>query len=140
MNSQLVEKHLLERSHEAGIKITQQRKTIIKALAALPDHPDIDAIYIQTSRLDPKISLATIYRTIKLFEDHNIVLRRDFGNERARYETDFEDHHDHLVDMDTGQVIEFQNKELAALQEEIALKLGYELVEHRLVLYGRKSK
>ena len=125
---------------EKGLRMTGQRRTIAKVLSSSDDHPDAEALYRRASRIDPKISLATVYRTVKLFDDAGIIESHDFGDGRARYEPADEDHHDHLIDVQTGEVIEFVNEEIERLQERIAEKLGYELVDHRLELYGRKKK
>lgn len=124
---------------ERGLRMTGQRRTIARVLSESEDHPDAEALYRRASRLDPKISLATVYRTVKLFDDAGIIESHDFGDGRARYETADEEHHDHLIDVQTGEVIEFVDEEIEALQERIAAKLGYELVDHRLELYGRKK-
>lgn len=116
--------------------MTDQRRTIAGVLEAATDHPDVEELYQRAATADPRISLATVYRTVKLFEDVGILDKHEFGDGRARYETADRDHHDHLIDMHTGQVIEFLDPEIEALQEKIAQKLGYQLRGHRLELYG----
>ena len=124
---------------QKGLRMTGQRRTIAQVLSESSDHPDAEALYRRASRVDPKISLATVYRTVKLFSDAGIIESHDFGDGRARYETADDDHHDHLIDVQSGEVIEFVNEEIERLQERIAEELGYELVDHRLELYGRKK-
>ena len=124
---------------EKGLRMTEQRRVIAQVLSDSSDHPDAEALYRRASRVDPKISLATVYRTVKLFGDAGIIESHDFGDGRARYEPADEDHHDHLIDVQTGEVIEFVDEEIERLQERIAEKLGYELVDHRLELYGKKK-
>lgn len=119
-----------------GMRMTEQRRVIAGVLEAAVDHPDTEELYNRASRIDPRISISTVYRTVALFEDAGIVERHDFGDGRARYEPAPEDHHDHLIDMKSGVVIEFQSEEIEALQELIARRLGYRLVDHRLELYG----
>jgi len=128
-----------EKCTEKGLRMTGQRKTIAHVLSESDDHPDAEALYRRAARLDPKISLATVYRTVKLFDDAGIIESHDFGDGRARYEAADEDHHDHLIDVQSGEVIEFMDEEIEALQEKIAERLGYELVDHRLELFGRKK-
>ena len=121
---------------EKGMKITEQRRTIARVLSEAHDHPDVEEVYRRASTLDPKISIATVYRTMRLFQEANIVERHDFGNGRARYEEATDEHHDHLIDIQSGKVIEFQNEEIEALQTKIAKQHGMKLVGHRLELYG----
>ena len=121
---------------EKGMKITEQRRTIARVLSEAHDHPDVEEVYRRASKLDPKISIATVYRTMRLFQEANIVERHDFGNGRARYEEATDEHHDHLIDIQSGKVIEFQNEEIEALQMKIAKQHGMKLVGHRLELYG----
>ena len=121
---------------DKGLKMTEQRRIIARVLSEAEDHPDVEQVYQRASKIDQRISLATVYRTVRLFEQANILERHDFGDGRARYETIPEEHHDHLIDMRNGTVIEFQNTEIERLQQEIARKLGYRLVDHRLELYG----
>lgn len=123
---------------ERGLRMTEQRKVIAKVLSDADDHPDAEELYSRASAIDPNISLATVYRTVRLFADANIIETHDFGDGRARYESADHDHHDHLIDVTTGEVIEFVDEEIEALQEKIAAKLGYKLVDHRLELYGKK--
>ena len=117
--------------------MTEQRRVIAGVLSEASDHPDAEAVYERAAKLDPKISLATVYRTLRLFSETGIIETHDFRDGRARYEAADNDHHDHLIDLTTGDVIEFIDEEIEALQERIAAKLGYELVDHRLELYGR---
>lgn len=123
---------------ERGLRMTEQRRVIAKVLSDADDHPDAEELYRRAADIDPKISLATVYRTVRLFSDANIIETHDFRDGRARYETADEDHHDHLIDVVSGEVIEFVDEEIEELQERIAKKLGYELVDHRLELYGKK--
>ncbi|MGO1119430.1 Fur family transcriptional regulator [Rhodovibrionaceae bacterium A322] len=123
---------------EIGLKMTDQRRVIARILSAAKDHPDVEQLYQRASKVDPKISIATVYRTVKLFEESGILERHDFGDGRARYEQASDEHHDHLIDLKSGEVIEFRNDEIEELQKQIAAKLGYELVDHRLELYARK--
>ena len=118
---------------ERGLRITEQRRVIARVLSDSDDHPDVEA---RAAAIDPKISIATVYRTVRLFEEAGILDRHDFGDGRARYEAAPEAHHDHLIDVETGKVVEFVDPELEALQKEIAEKLGYRLVDHRMELYG----
>ncbi|ETA49189.1 Fur family transcriptional regulator [Ponticoccus alexandrii] len=127
---------IADRCAAHGLRMTGQRRTIAEVLDAASDHPDVEELYARASAQDPKISLATVYRTVKLFEETGIVERVDFGDGRARYEDAERDHHDHLIDLDTGQIIEFVDEEIEALQEKIARKLGYRLTGHRMELYG----
>ena len=122
-----------------GIKLTHQRRVIAKVLSKADDHPDANLVYKRSTKVDPNISMATVYRTMKLFEDTNIVVVRDFGDGRSRYEIFSNEHHDHLIDIDSGEVIEFVNDEIEALQDKVAKKLGYNLTGHRLELYGKKK-
>ena len=121
-----------------GIKLTHQRKVIAKVLSKSDDHPDANLVFKRSSKVDSNISMATVYRTMKLFEDTNIVVVRDFGDGRSRYEIYSNDHHDHLIDTDSGEVIEFVNDQIEELQHKVAKELGYELTGHRLELYGKK--
>jgi len=127
---------ILERCAQSGMRMTAQRRVIAEVLDGADDHPDVEELYTRVSRVDPRIALATVYRTVKLFEEHGILAKREFGDGRARYETADRDHHDHLIDLETGQVIEFVDPEIEALQERIARKLGYRLEGHRLELFG----
>ena len=121
---------------DKGMKMTEQRRVIARVLSMAKDHPDVEKVYRRASEMDPKISIATVYRTVRLFEEANIIERHDFGDGRSRYEEATDEHHDHLIDIQSGEVIEFQNQEIEALQEEIAAKHGMKLVGHRLELYG----
>jgi len=126
------------RCAELGLKMTEQRRVIARVLSESDDHPDVELVYQRAIKIDPRISIATVYRTVKLFEEANILERHDFGDGRARYEEATEQHHDHLIDMKTGEVVEFVNEEIERLQREVAKKYGYRLVGHRLELYGVK--
>lgn len=121
---------------EKGLKMTGQRRVIAKALSDSKDHPDVEEIYKRASVIDSKIGIATVYRTLRMFEEANIIEKHDFGDGRARYERLSDEHHDHLIDVRNGKVIEFHNEEIEKIQEEIAKKLGYKLVDHRLELYA----
>ena len=121
---------------ERGLRITEQRRVIARVLSESEDHPDVEQLHRRASAIDPKISIATVYRTVRLFEDAGILDRHDFGDGRSRYEATPEAHHDHLIDVETGRVVEFVDPELEALQRQIAEKLGYRLVDHRMELYG----
>jgi Fur family ferric uptake transcriptional regulator len=121
---------------EKGLRITEQRRVIARVLSESEDHPDVEALHARASSIDPGISIATVYRTVRLFEEAGILERHDFGDGRSRYEAASEAHHDHLIDVETGNVIEFANDELEALQKHIAEKLGFRLVDHRMELYG----
>ncbi len=121
---------------EKGLKMTGQRRVIAKVLVDSDDHPDVELLHQRASAIDTKISIATVYRTVRLLEESGILTRHDFGDGRSRYEEVPEDHHDHLINIDTGEVIEFQNEAIEEIQNEIARKLGFRLVDHRLELYG----
>ena len=121
---------------DKGMRMTEQRRVIARVLSAAHDHPDVEELHRRAHALDPHISIATVYRTVRLFEDAGILTRHEFHGGRSRYEEAPETHHDHLIDMKTGQVVEFVDPEIEALQEAIARKLGYRLVDHRLELYG----
>lgn len=123
---------------DKGLKMTKQRRVIARALAESDDHPDAQALFRRASRIDARISQATVYRTIRLFEETGILERLDFGDGSKRYEEAAGEHHDHLIDIDSGAVIEFHNAEIERLQEEVARKLGFKLVDHRMELYGVK--
>jgi Fur family ferric uptake transcriptional regulator len=129
-------KSILARCEANGLRMTEQRRTIATVLEAADDHPDVEELYNRASRVDPRISLATVYRTVKLFEEAGILDKHEFGDGRARYETADREHHDHLIDMNSGEVVEFVDPEIEALQEKIAAKLGFRLMGHRLELYG----
>ena len=127
---------ILDRCEAKGLRMTDQRRTIARVLEDAEDHPDVEELYARASAADPRISLATVYRTVKLFEESGILERLDFRDGRARYEDADRDHHDHLIDLHSGEVIEFVDAEIEALQERIAEKLGFELKGHRMELYG----
>ncbi|NND41160.1 MAG: transcriptional repressor [Silicimonas sp.] len=127
---------IIDRCEAQGLRLTDQRRTIASVLEEADDHPDVEELYARASGVDPNISLATVYRTVKLFEESGILEKLDFRDGRARYEDADRDHHDHLIDLHSGEVIEFVDAEIEALQERIAKKLGYELRGHRLELYG----
>ena len=125
---------------EKGVRLTDQRRLIAKVMSESEGHPNVDELYKKVSKLDSKISIATIYRTVKLFEEAGIVEKHDFKGNKARYEQASEEHHDHLIDINTGEITEFVNEEIEKLQKQVAEKLGYKLVDHRLELYGSKIK
>jgi Fur family ferric uptake transcriptional regulator len=126
--------------HDKGLKMTEQRRIIARVLSDSTDHPDVEQVHRRATALDPRISIATVYRTVRLFEEANILERHDFGDGRARYEEISDSHHDHLIDVQSGRVIEFQNEEIEALQQKVADRLGYRLVGHRLELYAVPSE
>lgn len=130
---------LEQRCTEAGLKMTGQRKIILKVLGSAKDHPSVEDVYDRAKELDDSISIATVYRTLSLLDELDLVIRHEFQEGYARYELNW-DHHHHLIDLDTGKVIEFQNEEMEKLKEKIARDLGYELIDHRLELYGKKLK
>lgn len=121
---------------EQGMRMTGQRRVIARVLSEADDHPDVDELYRRVNAIDPRISLSTVYRTVRLFQEAGILERHAFGHGRARYEKAEREHHDHLIDVDTGKVIEFRNEQIEKLQELMARELGYELLGHRLELYG----
>ena len=123
-----------------GLRLTDQRKLIAKVMSESLDHPDVDELHKRVSKLDSKISIATVYRTVKLFEEAGIIAKHDFKGTKARYEQATQEHHDHLIDVNTGEIIEFVNEDIEKLQNKVAEKLGYKLVDHRLELYGTKNK
>ncbi|KAA5803483.1 transcriptional repressor [Alkalicaulis satelles] len=125
---------------DKGLRMTEQRRVIARVLSRADDHPDAEELHRRANEIDKGISLATVYRTVRLFEDAGIIERHDFRDGRSRYEEAPEDHHDHLIDMNTGDVVEFYDEEIERLQEAIARRLGYKLVDHRLELYGVKLK
>lgn len=128
--------NILSRCEANGLRMTDQRRTIAAVLEDATDHPDVEELYNRAVAADPNISLATVYRTVKLFEEAGILDKHEFGDGRARYEPADRDHHDHLIDVNSGEVIEFVDEEIEKLQEKIAAKLGYKLMGHRLELYG----
>ena len=125
---------------EQGLRMTGQRRVIARVLSSANDHPDVEEVYQRANEIDARISLSTVYRTLKLFAEKGILERHDFGHKRGRYEEASREHHDHLIDVATGRVIEFSNEEIEALQERIARELGFKLVGHRLELYGVRIK
>lgn len=133
---QAMSQTIIERCEAKGLRMTGQRRVIAQVLQTSPDHPDVEVLYQRACAVDPKISLATVYRTVKLFDETGILDRLEFGDGRARYEDAERSHHDHLIDLETGNVIEFVDPEIEALQEKIAARLGYRLTGHRLELFG----
>ena len=139
--SETIEKRCLDK----GVKLTEQRKIIARVISESKDtygesdHPDVDELYNRVSKIDPKISIATVYRTVKLFEESGILAKHDFKGGKARYEEMRESHHDHLIDVKTGEIIEFVDNEIEELQKKVAEKYGYDLVDHKLELYGVKK-
>ena len=135
-----------EKCKSKGVRLTDQRKIIAQVISASKekygskDHPDVDELHKRVSEIDNKISIATVYRTVKLFEESGIVEKHDFKGGKARYEQTFDEHHDHLIDINSGEIVEFVDKEIEELQRKIAKKLGYKLVDHKLELYGSKIK
>ena len=131
---------------EKGVRLTDQRKIIAKVMSeskstyGSKDHPDVDELHKRVSLIDDKISIATVYRTVKLFEESGIIERHDFREGKSRYEPSTEEHHDHLIDINSGEIVEFVDREIEQLQEKVAKKLGYKLVDHKLELYGLKIK
>ena len=129
-----------EKCLKVGVRLTEQRKIIAKVMSQSEDHPDVDELHRRVSKIDSKVSIATVYRTVKLFEEAGIVSKHDFKGTKARYEQATMEHHDHLIDINTGEIIEFVNDDIEKLQKKVAEKLGYKLVDHRLELYGTKIK
>ena len=129
-----------ERCKQKGVKLTDQRKLIAQTLSNSHDHPNVDELYKRVSKIDSKISIATVYRTVKLFEEAGILTKHDFRGEKARYEELPDSHHDHLIDVQSGEIVEFVDEEIEKLQKIVAEKLGYQLVDHKLELYGIKKK
>lgn len=125
---------------EQGLRMTGQRRVIARVLSTAKDHPDVEEVYHRANEIDRRISLSTVYRTLKLFAEKGILERHDFGHGRGRYEAASRVHHDHLIDVESGQVIEFRSEAIEALQERIARELGFRLVAHRLELYGVRAK
>ena len=123
-----------------GVRLTDQRKLVAKVMSDSEDHPDVDELHKRVVKIDSKISIATVYRTVKLFEEAGIVSKHDFKGNKARYEEAPQEHHDHLIDINTGEITEFVNEDIEKLQKQVAEKLGYKLVDHRLELYGSKIK
>ncbi len=135
MNSNIEDKCI-----KKGVRLTEQRKLVAKVMSDSEDHPDVDELHKRVNRIDSKISIATVYRTVKLFEEASIIEKHDFKGSKARYEQVPQEHHDHLIDINTGEITEFVNEEIEKLQKQVAEKLGYKLVDHRLELYGSKIK
>ena len=133
-------KQLEELCIERGMKMTEQRRIIARVLSNAEDHPDVEDLYKRSVELDPKISIATVYRTVRLFAEAGLLDKHDFGDGRSRYEQASDDHHDHLVDVQSGTIIEFHDEEVEFLQRQIAARLGYSLIGHRMELYGAKLK
>ena len=131
---------ILSRCAAKGLRKTDQRRTVARVIDASGDHPDVEALHARAAAIDPRISVATVYRTVKLFEEAGILERLEFGDGRARYEDALRDHHDHLIDVTSGEVIEFVDPDIEALQERIAARLGYRLIAHRLELFAVKVK
>ena len=125
---------------EKGVRLTEQRKLVAKIMSESHNHPDVDELHKRVNKFDSKISIATVYRTVKLFEEAGIISKHDFKGNKARYEQASHEHHDHLIDINTGEITEFVNQDIERLQEKVAEKLGYKLVDHRLELYGSKIK
>jgi Fur family ferric uptake transcriptional regulator len=128
------------RCKQKGVKLTDQRKLIAQIMSDSRDHPNVDELYKRVSKVDSKISIATVYRTVKLFEEAGILTKHDFKGEKARYEELPDNHHDHLIDVQSGEIVEFVNEEIEKLQKAVAEKLGYQLIDHKLELYGIKKK
>ena len=129
-----------EKCINKGVRLTDQRRLIANVMSTSNDHPDVDELHKKVNKIDKKISIATVYRTVKLFEEFGIVEKHDFKGGKARYEESPEEHHDHLIDINSGEIIEFVDKEIEILQDKVAKKLGYKLVDHKLELYGSKIK
>ena len=125
---------------QKGVRLTDQRRLIAKVMSESSDHPDVDELHKRVSEIDEKVSIATVYRTVKLFEESGIIEKHDFRGGKARYEQSPDIHHDHLIDVNTGEIVEFVDEEIEKLQKKVAEKLGYKLVDHRLELYGTKTK
>ena len=125
---------------QKGVKLTDQRKLIAKVMSESSGHPDVDELHRKVNKFDPKISIATVYRTVKLFEEAGVVSKHDFKGNKSRYEQAPKEHHDHLIDVNSGEITEFVNEEIEKLQKQVAEKLGYKLIDHRLELYGSKIK
>ena len=129
-----------EKCKSQGVRLTDQRKLIAEVMSNSTDHPDVDELHNRVNKIDKKISIATVYRTVKLFEEAGIVEKHDFKGGKARYEQSPKEHHDHLIDINSGEIIEFVDKDIEELQNKVAKKLGYKLVDHKLELYGSKIK
>lgn len=135
----LIMERLLNKCIKLGLKLTEQRKVIMNVLFHSKDHPDVESVFKRASKLDSKISIATVYRTIRLFEEKNIIEKHEFGDGRLRYEEVTDEHHDHLIDIKSGKVIEFYNDEIEKIQKKIAKKFGFKLIDHRMELYALPS-
>ena len=129
-----------DKCKQKGVRLTDQRRLIAKVMSQSSDHPDVDELHKRISKIDEKVSIATVYRTVKLFEESGIIEKLDFKGGKARYEQSPDIHHDHLIDVNTGEIVEFVDEEIEKLQNKVAEKLGYKLVDHRLELYGTKTK
>ena len=129
-----------DKCKQRGVRLTDQRRLIAEVMSQSSDHPDVDELHKRVSKIDEKISIATVYRTVKLFEESGIIEKHDFKGGKARYEQSPDIHHDHLIDVSTGEIVEFVDEEIEKLQNKVAEKLGYKLVDHRLELYGTKTK
>ena len=129
-----------DKCKQRGVRLTDQRRLIAKVMSLSSDHPDVDELHKKISKIDEKVSVATVYRTVKLFEESGIIEKHDFKGGKARYEQSPDIHHDHLIDVNTGEIVEFVDEEIEKLQNKVAKKLGYKLVDHRLELYGTKTK
>ena len=129
-----------DKCKQRGVRLTDQRRLIAKVMNQSSDHPDVDELHKRISKIDEKVSIATVYRTVKLFEESGIIEKHDFKGGKARYEQSPDIHHDHLIDINTGEIVEFTDEEIEKLQNKVAEKLGYKLVDHRLELYGTKNK
>jgi Fur family ferric uptake transcriptional regulator len=129
-----------DKCKQRGVRLTDQRRLIAKVMNQSSDHPDVDELHKRISKIDEKVSIATVYRTVKLFEESGIIEKHDFKGGKARYEQSPDIHHDHLIDVNTGEIVEFVDEEIEKLQNKVAEKLGYKLVDHRLELYGTKNK
>ena len=129
-----------EKCKTKGVRLTDQRRLIAKVMSEATDHPDVDELHKRVSKIDKKVSIATVYRTVKLFEESGILEKHDFRGGKARYEQSSDNHHDHLIDVNSGEIIEFVDEEIEKLQNKIAEKYGYKLIDHKLELYGSKIK
>jgi Fur family ferric uptake transcriptional regulator len=129
-----------DKCKQRSVRLTDQRRLIAKVMSQSSDHPDVDELHKRISKIDEKVSIATVYRTVKLFEESGIIEKHDFKGGKARYEQSPDIHHDHLIDVNTGEIVEFVDEEIEKLQNKVAEKLGYKLVDHRLELYGIKTK
>ena len=140
MKKQTITSRIEKLCAKNGVKITHQRRIIAEVISKSKDHPDANEVFLRSNKIDPRISLATVYRTIKLFEENNVLNRIELGGKRARYEELTDSHHDHLIDIDTGDIIEFVDDEIEKLQIKVAKRLGYSLVDHKMELFGKKIK